>query len=125
MMKIKRLIVKEVNNCKITGSVDYIWRLMLYSVCASFNGSIQPAPYISWCQTRTRTARSAGEQTTHKTFAPPLGTVLPVKMLLRLGLIVTMFNKIHLFAKFQKAHVHQSYHPLRSQTKVLTAICLL
>ena len=83
-------------------------------------------------------ARSAGEQTTHETSTPPLGTVLPVKMLLRLGLIVTMFNKIHLFLPFikytflqsfkkslEKAHVHQSLHLLRSQTKVLTAICLL
>ena len=78
-------------------------------------------------------ARSAGEQTTHETSAPPLGTVLPVKMLLRLGLIVTMFNKIHLFLplikytflqsfkkSLEKAHVHQSYHLFTSQTKVLT-----
>ena len=66
---------------------------ILYSVCASINGSIQPAPYISWCQTRTRSVRSGGEQTNHETSAPPLGTVLPVKMLLRLVLIVIMFNK--------------------------------
>ena len=64
-------------------------------------------------------ARSAGEQTTHETSAPPLGTVLPVKMLLRLGLIVTMFNKIHLlpplikhlFAKFQKVSGESTCSP--------------
>lgn len=52
----------------------------------------------------SRSIRLGGEQTNHEITGAPLGTVLPSKngLVFRLGLIVSMFNKIQLFPKFKK-----------------------